>query len=377
MKVLFIPAWYPSKKNPVAGIFVKEHTKAASLYNEVTVLYAEVCNRNIKGLWHKVSDSIEDGVRTIRIEYRRSPIPKTNYFIYIWSIKQAFKQLKENWRPDIIHAHVYSAGVPAVLLGRKYKTPVIITEHSSSFPRHTLSRLNILKAKFAMNRATMILPVSDDLRKHIESYGICNKFKVIPNVVDTELFYPNLVISKSTTKRMLLVALLSPVKGISYLLEALSKLKNKREDFVLDIVGDGPNREEYEELTRKMGLEGKVKFHGLKSKKEVAEFMRKCDFFILPSLTETFGVVYIEAMACGKPIIASDLPVLRELINKERGILVPPEDIDTLKKAIDYMLDHYQDYSSEKISQYAKDNFSYETVGRMLLKIYQEKINPI
>jgi glycosyltransferase involved in cell wall biosynthesis len=222
-----------------------------------------------------------------------------------------------------------------------------------------------------MNKANIILPVSYDLKKHIESYGICNRFEVVPNVVNTELFYPDPAINKSTTKRMLLVALLSPVKGVYYLLKALGELKNKREDFVLDIVGDGLNKEEYEELTKKMELEEKVKFHGLKSKEEVAEFMRRCDFFISPSLVETFGVVYIEAIACGKPIIASDLPVLRELINKERGILVPPKDIDALEKAIDYMLDHYQDYSSEKISQYAKDNFSYEVIGRKLDEVYR------
>lgn len=121
-----------------------------------------------------------------------------------------------------------------------------------------------------------------------------------------------------------------------------------------------------------MGLDKVVKFHRLKLKSEVAEFMRKCNFFIQPSLYEPFGVVYIEAMACGKPIVATRLPVLQEKINSDVGILVPPKDIETLTNTIDYMLDNYQNYSSAKISQYAKENFSYEVVGKKLDEIYRK-----
>jgi L-malate glycosyltransferase len=378
LRVLFLPAWYPSERNAVAGIFVKEHAKAASLYNEVIVLYVESCDKNIKGFWRKISDCVEDGVRTIRIMYKKSPIPKTTYFIYLWSIKKAFKQLlKEGWKPDIIHAHVYLAGVPAVILGKKHKIPVIITEHCTCFTRHKLGRLDILKAKFAMNRSSMILTVSDDLKKHIKSYGICNRFQVVPNVVNTELFHPVLNIDKRSTKRMLLVALLTPKKGVSYLLKALGELKDKRNDFVLGIIGDGPNRKEYEEMAEDLGLSGIVEFYGIRTKEEIAEFMRNCDFFVLPSLYETFGVVYIEAMASGLPVISSKVGGVPEIVNKDVGILVPPRDTDALVKAIDFMLDHYRDYSSEKISQYARDNFSYETVASMLLKIYQEITNTI
>jgi len=77
-------------------------------------------------------------------------------------------------------------------------------------------------------------------------------------------------------------------------------------------------------------------------------------------------------MACGKPIVATALPVLQEKINKDRGILVPPEDSNALAEAIDYMLDHYQDYSSANISKYIKENFSYEVVGNRLNGVYRK-----
>ena len=80
LKILFIPAWYPSKQDLVAGIFIKEHAKAVSLYNDVAVLYSEGIDHSINDLY-KIENDIEDGIRTLRIRYRKSPIPKTTYFI--------------------------------------------------------------------------------------------------------------------------------------------------------------------------------------------------------------------------------------------------------------------------------------------------------
>ncbi|MCD6470956.1 hypothetical protein J7K86_00255, partial [bacterium] len=85
--------------------------QGVSLYNEVIVLYSEGCEKNLKGIWEITSDKKENGIRTIRIRHRRPPIPKTTYFIYLFSIFKCFgKLLNESWKSDIIHAHVYSAG---------------------------------------------------------------------------------------------------------------------------------------------------------------------------------------------------------------------------------------------------------------------------
>ena len=100
--------------------------------------------------------------------------------------------------------------------------------------------------------------------------------------------------------------------------------------------------------------------------------MRSCVFLVQPSLSETFGVTCIEAMACGKPVVATRLPVFREKINQERGILVPAEDAGALARAMDTMLDHYNDYSPRKISEYARRRYGYEVIGQELSNIYRE-----
>ena len=350
-----MPAWYPSTKNQVAGVFVREHAQAVALYNDVTVLYNEGAEKHVNGLYNIVSDQIEDRIRTIRIRHKKLPVPKTSYFLYLWSIFKTFRKLmSEGWRPDIIHAHVYSAGVPAVILGKIYKISVVITEHWTGFHRHLLGKIDKLKARFAMNSADILLPVSQNLKESIESYGIKNRFKVIPNVINTEIFYPSTSQHRDEKKRILLVASLSTIKGIPYLLQALAQLKEKRKDFVLDIVGDGPNSQEYENLTAKLELGGIVRFHGLKSKPEVAKYMRQCDFFVLPSLWENLPCVLIEAMASGIPVIATDVGGVKEMINENVGLLIPPKNTKSLEKAIEYMLAGCTNYSREKIAKSAK-----------------------
>ena len=377
LKVLFVAGWYPSEKNPVAGVFVREHAKAVSLYNEVVVLYSEGIDRSVRSIYH-IEDNMEDGLRTLRIRYRKSPIPKTSYFIYLWSMFAAFRKLiRDGFKPDVIHAHVYSAGVPAVLLGKRYDIPVVVTEHSSEFPRRRINRINRLKAKFAFENASIVCPVSENLKRHIESYGIRAQFQVVPNVVDTSLFSPNNSASNEVQeerKRILLVALLSPVKGVPCLLEALASLKEKRTDFVLDIVGDGPIRPAYEEMAHALGLSDVICFHGLKTKTGVAAFMEQSDFFVLPSKWENLPCVLIEAMACGLPIVATKVGGISEMISKKVGVLVPPKDVEALAEAIDYMLDHYQEYASEEIVRYVKTRYSYEAVGERWDRIYKKLI---
>lgn len=373
LRILHIAGWYPSRKNPVAGVFVREHVKATALYNDVVVLYSEGVDCGIRGSY-EIEDNLEDGIRTLRLRHRKSPIPKTTYFIYLWTIFRAFRKLvKEGSKPDVVHAHVYSAGVPAALIGKCYGLPVVVTEHSTAFPRKLIRGFEKLKAKFAFERADVVCPVSEDLKRHIEAYDIRAHFRVVPNVVDSSLFAPGDRTStrEDNRKCLLLVALLDPKKGVPYLLEALALLREKRDDFVLDIVGDGPNRAEYEELARKLGLQEVVRFHGLKTKQEVAEFMRKADVFVLPSEWENLPSVIIEAMASGLPIVATNVGGIPEMVDDGAGILVRPRDSEALAKAIDCLLDHLQEHVPETIAQYAQAHYSYQAVGRELDRIYR------
>jgi len=373
-KILFIARKYPSIKNPISGVFIKEHARAVSLYGEVIVITAEY-ERGLKNLY-RIDSNIEDGIRVLRISYRKSPIPKTTYLIYIWSILSAFRIIrKEGWVPDIIHAHIYTEGVPAIILKNLYGIPVVISEHFSSFPQGLIKGFEKIKAIFALNNANLIIAVSRNLVKHMKLAGVKNRFKIVPNTVDTQVFYPPVEREPRKIRGLLLVASLIPIKGIPFLLESIAVLKKKRNDFILEIIGDGPCRKEYEGYASKLEIKDKVKFHGLKTKGEIARFMRNADVFVLSSIWENLPCVLIEAMASGLPIITPKVGGIPEIMNKKTGIMVPLEDKEEFSAAISYMLDHVKDYSKNQIASYAKKNFSFEVVGRQLYNIYNKLLN--
>jgi glycosyltransferase involved in cell wall biosynthesis len=376
VKVLFLTNWYPTEEEPVKAVWVREHAKAVCLYDDVVVLHCVESAVALKTLWRverETNDSLSEGIPTYRVSYRPSPIRRTSYVIYLWSTYRAFRQIvNRGFRPDIIHVHIYDAGGPALLIGRLHHTPVVVSEHFSSFPRQLLGRLDIFKAWLAFRWANRVLPVSDALQRAIERYGIRAHFQVIPNVADTTRFAPASHLGRDThRKRILFVGQLVPVKGVRYLLHALSRLRQKRDDWHLDIVGEGDARLEYERLAVDLKLRDKVAFHGLKTRQEVAEFMRRADLFALSSLCETFSAPAAEALASGTPVLATRCGGPEEFVTDDVGVLVAPGDAEALCEGLDYMLDHLHLYSCERISRYARERFSPERVGASLHAVYQ------
>lgn len=417
MKVLFITAWYPSETDPFFGIFVKEHAKAASLLNDIVVMYPHLSMSLAHNKRYKITEEIEEGIKTIRVEYRKgilsfprsllvrvkytnsvalpaTPTKVYNLFKrvtplkrlieiidrldsdlnYYWSVLVAFRKLKKSgWKPDIVHAHVFTAGVVAIILGKLYRIPVVITEHTANFAMHDLTGDQLRKAKIAIGRADLVLPVTEAMKHDILAYGIKNDFLVVPNAVNTEIFLPlPSPAQEHRNKKLLLVAALRPEKGVPYLLQALNQLKAMRGDFSLDILGSGPEQAKYEHMMKELSLENIVSFHGSQNKQVVAEFMQNCDFYVLPSIVEQLPCVLIEAMACGKPVLATNVGGVSEIVNEKRGILIPSEDVDALKEAINFMLDNYASYSSESIVRYVRENFSYEALGEKFDKVYRD-----
>ena len=375
LKVLVVTNWYPTKQYPVRAVWAREHAKAAAIYDDVRVLHCAGPDLALTSPWRieqETDERLREGVSVYRVWHRPARIRQFTYLTYLWRMLRAFRYIvQEGFRPDIIHVQVYDAGGPAVLIGKLNRIPVVVSEHFSSFPRRSLGRLDIFKAWLAFRGANMVLPVSHSLQKAIENYGIRARFRVIPNTTDKKVFSPSHTRDDVDTKRLLFVGQLTPTKGISYLLHALSHLRRKREDWQLDIVGNGDTRVEYERLAAYLKLCDKVVFHGLKTKPEVAEFMRRAHLFVLSSLYETFSAPAIEALATGIPVLATRCGGPEEFITGDVGLLVPPADEDSLCKGVDYMLDNLHLYSSERIARYAEARFSPEVVGAKLHAVYQ------
>jgi glycosyltransferase involved in cell wall biosynthesis len=236
-----------------------------------------------------------------------------------------------------------------------------------------LGRLDLCKAWFAFRWADIVIPASHFLQKAIEQYGLRARFEVIPNVVDTTLFFPAPCprSSESADKRILFVGQLESVKGIPFLFQALSQLHRKRNDWRLDIVGDGSARMSYERLAADLKLGDAVAFHGLKTRQEVADLMRRADLFVLSSLAETFSLPVAEALASGVPVLSTRCGGPEEFLFDDTGRLVSAGDVEALFEGLDGMLDNLHRYSHQWISEYAKELFSPHGVGAKLHAVYQ------
>jgi glycosyltransferase involved in cell wall biosynthesis len=294
--------------------------------------------------------------------------------IHMLVVVAAGRYLKRTgFQPDIIHTHIFVMAPFALGLSKLMRVPLVITEQASSFPRGQVRGRMLQIVKIAYRYAAMILPVSAWLQESMQSVGIRGRFRVIPNTVDLNLFFPERKKAvRSSLPRLLIVGLLTEPKGIPYLLEALHIVKGKGKRFHLDIVGDGAQRAEYEQLAEDLGLQDVVTFHGLKGKQEVAHMMRQSSFYLQPSLWETFCVAIIEAMACGKPVIGTQIPVFLEKVGPNMGLLVPPRDSVQLAAAIETMLDRYTDFNGSEIARHIGERFSHEAVGKLLSDVYDD-----
>lgn len=376
LKVLLVTTWYPCDENPFQGIFVREHARAAALYSDVTVLAFSVVGCDYQG------DAVtrerdENGILTVRLRQKRSRLHKIGRLLNIAGQSRYCQYLIErDIKADVIHAHTFFAGVPSVLAGLRQNIPVVITEHWSGFPDKRLSWSEILQARFAMNRAQLIMPVSRHLESAILNYGIKNKTRIVPNVVDCGLFSldKSQTAMQTSEKHILMIGSLSPVKGVTYLLKAVAKSVSNNLRFKLDIVGDGPSRMELEKETVESGLSDVVVFHGMKPKPELVKLMHRSCLLVLPSLGETFSCVLAEAMAAGLPVVSTNAGAIPEIVTEDSGILVPPGDVERLSQAIEFLLSKSDRYSPGKISEYACERFSHATVGRALDESYRQVI---
>ena len=372
MRVLVVPKWYPWPDKPVFGIFCREHARALARHHDVIVMASDAVPAPDFAAF-ELSDDVEDGLRTFRLRYRRPRFRPAAMAFQLAGMLVALHRLRrEGWRPDVVHAHVYSAGLPALVLGRLSGAVVVVTEHYTGFQRGLITGYDRFIARMAFRYADLVAPVSADLARQVHEIEPRARVRVVENVVDTEVFHPAPAQnghSRGCSPRLLTVAALVEKKGHGVLLEALAELRRER-PVTLDLVGDGELRGDLHERARRLGLAEAVRFHGERSKEEVAEFMRQADLFVLPSLVENLPCVLIEAMASGLPSVATAVGGVADLLHGDSGVLCPPRDPHALATAISSALDRRMGIDALALADRARQRFGYEQLAGIWTQIY-------
>ena len=291
-----------------------------------------------------------------------------NKFIACRIGKKLFKKyLATNGRPDVIHVHNAQAADIAIWIKKKYKIPFVVTEHSSlMWQLGNITPSYLRHLQYIYDQSSANIAVSKALADHLAS-TFHLPFTYIPNVVDTDFFKLNSLRERDEITRLVSIGNLTENKNHLTLVKAVHSLLRQGYPIRLEIAGSGEQREIIYSYISENGLQDRVHLSGLLSKPQVVELLGRSDFFVLPSQKETFGVVLIEAMACGLPVLAFKSGGPESIITSDRlGLLHDVQDNleDGLLKLIG------MSYDSSKIREYAKENYSYEAVAEMLIHQY-------
>ena len=378
MHIMFIPSWYDNDRNKVHGSFFREQaTKLQESGVKITVAYNEIWPLTLMGKVKEksgLSFKIEKGLRTYRFKnYNFIPKHPLMFNIFDKRMEKLYKEIvKKEGKVDIIHAQSSLwGGISAAYVAKKYNIPLVITEHSS-VKRGAYVRESYYKRIIdSYKSADKIIAVGNGLKKEIEELSGRKDIKVIGNLVDLSLFDIRNAEKDSGDFTFFSVAFLEGEKGFDTLIKAFAK-KFRNEKVRLVIGGDGSQKEWLKGIAKSENVENQVIFTGALSREEVAKWMNKCDTFVLPSRYETFGVVYIEALASGKPVIGAFNGGAEDIVNKNVGILVEKDNIEQLSEAMNYIKTNINKYNPSEIRRYCTDKFSAKVIINKIISTYEE-----
>jgi glycosyltransferase involved in cell wall biosynthesis len=384
MHILLIPSWYPMQTKPLSGTFFQEQAYALKSIG-IKVGVVAVNQQSIKQIGRKLFNKgliskVNDREIATYVQEIRSWLPMLPYgnaYLCKRAIHKAIDlYIKENGIPDLIHAHsIFYGGYAAVTYKMKIKT--ILTEHNSGFVRGLFNKSWQKKiVSKVLNNVDIKISVSNFFSNAL--FGLFPKhgnWLTVPNIVDDRFFAKPQTKNNSSEITYLNVGFLTPVKGQKSLLTAFARISEIKPNVKLLIGGDGPLKEELISYSKELKIIEKVIFLGNLSREEVRNYMISSDFFVLNSNFETFGVVLIEALAVGLPVLSTKCGGPEDIINDTNGILIENHDQEAL---VDGLLNLYKNatkFNRELISEDCHNRFSSQAIANRLKDIYNEVLS--
>lgn len=392
MRVALIPSWFPTEEKPLFGSFVMDQARALCASDESLELHVFAPDATPR--WLSPSSPLAAS-KTFLASYsadvpsERDPIcsnltvhrvptvhahgrfgvdGSTPYRIIV---QRAMKRVERERGPfDLVHAHVcYPAGV--ICANLRPRRPWILTEHQGPFPFPDLVSSPSgawRRAQQAFKSASAVVAVSRMQAGEIERSTEVQPV-VIPNVCDERMFYPR-EDRPSGPFRFLTVAGLVEGKGVDILLDAIARFTARGGNALFTIVGAGPLETQLRDQCTALGLDEVVEWRGTVQREALPHVFREADAFVLPSLHESFGVVFIEALASGIPVIATRCGGPEEFVTEDNGLLIPVGEVESLASAMEQLVG--RSFDSSQIRDGFLRRFSGAVVGPRIRDLYEE-----
>lgn len=384
MKVLWLASWYPNRTEPFNGDFIERHAVATAPFTEHLFVIAPVKDDAMeKGATEIIKK--QSGNLTVYIAYYgRSKWAIAEKLLsfgkYFLLQKKIYKAIQLQFGTiNIGHVHVpMNAGLFARYLQKFSGIPYVVTEHWGGYKRvakpniDDVSRYMVWLRKGVIKHASRFLPVTDDLGQYIDQHFVNVQYKVIPNVVNTGLFFYKPY--TPTVFRFIHPSCMNYPKNPEGILLACKVAKEKGLKFELLMLGN--KDEALQRLAEQLGLLNEyVFFEAPVPYRQVAVKMQHSSALLMFSRYENLPCIILEALCCGLPVISSRVGGIAEVIDSSNGILVQSGNINELVEAMAAVIQNYSGYNREAISLKAKNLYNYAAIGKQYADVYEEVLN--
>lgn len=310
--------------------------------------------------------SMEKGFYIHRIAW-----PKIRIIGYLSFWTKIYLQIQKIY-PDIIHCQSLDVCIPAEIAKKTMNIPYVVWGQGSDI--YLPGRFLQLASKPIIQNADAVLALTEDMKQKMQR--MCDReIFIVPNGVDLEMFEISSGGQKSgNSKTIIFVGRLHPVKGVQYLIEAMTIVHQEMPEIELVIVGDGVERARLEELAKRLNQDSYIQFTGRIPQGSIPRFMHQADIFALSSLSEGLPVVLLEAMAAGLPIIATNVGGIPDIVKEGvNGYLVNVKNPNEIADKILFLLQNYGVWEEISVNNREKAKlFAWDKVTETVEKIYFE-----
>jgi teichuronic acid biosynthesis glycosyltransferase TuaC len=373
--IVAIPSWYGSGRGPGGGYFRDQALALQQAGFRVAMLAPEIHTfRDLRegrapAARGRQATAEDDGLPT----WRRSRlvvvprVPYRNALAWARGGLGLFRQyVAQHGLPDLVHAHsALNGGVVALAIERRYRVPFVLTEHSTGFAQGRLRWWERDLVRRVVAAAYRCIAVSPDLARLLQAQYPGSVWHYLPNPLG-EAFVAEPAPAERRASApfvFLSAARMSPEKGFGRLIDAFAEAFGGDPDTRLRLAGDGPIRGELEQLCEQRGVAAQVDFLGDLPSYGVRDAMLAADAFVLASDVESFGVVVIEALACGRPVVVTKSGGPDHIVNLQNGLLIPTRNHTALRDALLEMRRRAGEYDrtgirGEALSRYGPEAFA-------------------
>ena len=378
LRVLFFCSWYPNEENPGLGIFVKRHAEVLAAYGiEVMAVSFETTSGNeLEVKEHAESlPGLREVILRLPLNHKKSSAKGLWFIKNYKSLKHIFSQINSEFKPQLLQINVaFPAGVFWWLFRSVLPKKVILAEHWSGYLPEDGRYKGIFQELITQSlvyHSSALLVVSSTLQKAMTQRGLKGNFFPLPNVVDVSTFPYRPRSSNNEFVFIHVSSLDEKEKNPELLLVAFSGLKKIIPDIRLIMVGGGRERiDTLKKMAVDLDIDNKISWEGIRSPKEVANFLYEAHAFVLSSNFEGQPVVLLEAMSSGIPVVSPEVGGIPQMVSHSEGILFPVGNKAELIKAMTEIIRDYQRFDGETISAKVQRTHGKEEVAQFFESVY-------